>query len=415
MKAKLEIWSLAVLVIAFLLVGSVAQATDLRVLEEQGLECGDEALTNVPGNGGTTPTLDSIPEDGALLIPDSDADVVGMYDPNDGTFLGNLISGFGLFSRPLNAIKGPDGNIYVSDQVADAIFVFDANGQYLSTYADESDGLDNIRGIDFRNDTLFVTTIHPYVAAFAGPHNRISDFITGSGAFDILFLEDGRSLLSSHGSTSSIQLYDVDGSYISQLFSVSFPEQVSIDYQAPGDFLSAAFATGDRIDDFDINGTIFQSWTWQYGRGVFRLGNGNLLTNSSHSSHRGVYEIDPSTGGIVEQENSGSEFRFIEIYKVESTGVDGGVETPRGFSLGQNYPNPFNARTSISFSISQNSEVTVEIYNLIGQRVATPFAGQLAAGNHSVTWDAADFASGVYYYKVSAGDYSNIKMMTLLK
>lgn len=244
-----------------------------------------------------------------LLIPDSTADVVGMYDPFDGTFLGNLITqpppeGF---STPINAVLGPDGNIYVSDQVKDSVFVYDMGGNYLYTYADASDGLNNIRGIDFRGGHLFVTSGDDYVAEFDGPHSRLPDFINdGSDPFDILFLPDGRSLLTDIGG-DNVRLYDTDGTLIQELFSVDFPEQVQFDSLGPGDFLSASFSA-DLIHDFDLDGTIYQTTPWDSGRGVFRLGNGNLLATNG----RGVFEIDPATGAIIEQENSGSA-RFIEL------------------------------------------------------------------------------------------------------
>lgn len=88
---------------------------------------------------------------------------------------------------------------------------------------------------------------------------------------------------------------------------------------------------------------------------------------------------------------------------------------PREFSVSQNYPNPFNAQTNISFSLPRQSDVTIEVYNLLGQKTATIAEGLMPAGHHTVTWDASDVASGIYYYKISAGEYSAVKMMTLLK
>jgi hypothetical protein len=90
--------------------------------------------------------------------------------------------------------------------------------------------------------------------------------------------------------------------------------------------------------------------------------------------------------------------------------VEEGIEgLPKDYSLAQNFPNPFNARTSINFALPQQSEVTIEIFNLLGQKTATLTEGLLPAGTHTVTW------AGVYYYRLSAGDYTAVKMMTLLK
>jgi len=218
-----------------------------------------------------------------LLIPDSTADVVGMYDSYDGTYLGDLIIGSGLFSTPMNAILGPDGNIYVSDQVADSVFVFDTAGNYLYTYADASDGLNNIRGIDFFGGHLFVTSGDDYVAEFDGPHSRLPDFINdGSDPFDILFLNDGSSLVADiQGLTDNVRLYNPDGTLNYELFSVSFPEQIQVDSVLPGAYLNAAFSDG-IITDFELDGTIIQTTPLSSGRGIYRLGNGNLLATDGN-------------------------------------------------------------------------------------------------------------------------------------
>jgi hypothetical protein len=244
-----------------------------------------------------------------LLIPDSTADSVGMYDPYDGTYLGDLIPPFDSFSTPVNAALGPDGYIYVSDQVADSVFRFNMDGSFFDVYADGSDGLNNIRGIDFRGGHVFVTSGDDYVAEFDGPHSRIGNFIEdGSDPFDILFLKDGRSLLADiQGSSDNVRLYNYDGSLAYEIFSVSFPEQIQFDSLGPGAFLNVSFSD-DVVTDFDLDGSIAETTVFDGGRGVFRLGNGNLLvTNGS-----GVFEIEPGTGNVIEQEYAGSG-RFIEF------------------------------------------------------------------------------------------------------
>jgi hypothetical protein len=105
----------------------------------------------------------------------------------------------------------------------------------------------------------------------------------------------------------------------------------------------------------------------------------------------------------------------IDVEVSTSTGIEDESGLPRVYSLAQNFPNPFNARTTISFALPQQSDVKIEVYNLLGQKTATLAEGLLPAGNHTVTWDASDVASGVYYYKLTAGDYTSVKMMTLLK
>ncbi|MBD3233325.1 MAG: T9SS type A sorting domain-containing protein [candidate division Zixibacteria bacterium] len=95
---------------------------------------------------------------------------------------------------------------------------------------------------------------------------------------------------------------------------------------------------------------------------------------------------------------------------------DNAIEnTPSSVSLIGNYPNPFNAQTSISFEIPAASDVKLDIYNIKGQRVSTLVNGRIDAGKHTVSWDASDYSSGVYFYNLSAGDKVVTKRMTLLK
>ena len=99
------------------------------------------------------------------------------------------------------------------------------------------------------------------------------------------------------------------------------------------------------------------------------------------------------------------------------TGIDSGDETtiPYIFSLSQNYPNPFNPITSIQFSIPRTEFVTLKIYNLLGQKVATLVSEKLTPGKYTYTWDASDYASGVYLYRIEAGSFTESKKLLLLK
>ena len=93
---------------------------------------------------------------------------------------------------------------------------------------------------------------------------------------------------------------------------------------------------------------------------------------------------------------------------------------PESFALGQNFPNPFNPTTSISFTLPTASEVSLEVYNVLGQRVKTLVDGPMNAGSHSVMWNATDqngrtVSSGVYLYRIVAGDQTASNKMILLK
>lgn len=93
---------------------------------------------------------------------------------------------------------------------------------------------------------------------------------------------------------------------------------------------------------------------------------------------------------------------------------------PKIFNLRQNYPNPFNPSTTIAFDLPRHSHARLEVYNLLGERVVTLLDRDLPAGGHRVTWNGADSfgrtaASGIYFYRLTAGDYSQTRKMMLMK
>lgn len=88
---------------------------------------------------------------------------------------------------------------------------------------------------------------------------------------------------------------------------------------------------------------------------------------------------------------------------------------PESFFIEQNYPNPFNPSTTISFGLPSASQVTVKVFSMLGQEVATLFDGRKDAGVHTLQFDAANLGSGVYLYRIQAGEVVTIKRMVLAK
>ena len=90
-------------------------------------------------------------------------------------------------------------------------------------------------------------------------------------------------------------------------------------------------------------------------------------------------------------------------------------QIPTEFALYQNYPNPFNANTNIEFRIPKNEFVTLKIFNLLGEEVTTLLSGRLLSGFHSCEFDASDLPSGVYFYRLQAGEFIQIRKALLLR
>ena len=98
------------------------------------------------------------------------------------------------------------------------------------------------------------------------------------------------------------------------------------------------------------------------------------------------------------------------------TGVaDRGNRMPAAYYLKQNYPNPFNPTTTIEYGLAQAGHVKIELYNMLGQKVRTLFEGNLPAGRHVLQLSAADLTSGIYFYRIQAGKFEQMKKLVVMK
>ncbi len=92
-----------------------------------------------------------------------------------------------------------------------------------------------------------------------------------------------------------------------------------------------------------------------------------------------------------------------------------GTEVPSKYALNQNYPNPFNPTTNISYMIPKSSQVSLKVYDIKGQLISTLYEGTQNAGIYLTQFDGSKLASGIYFYKLEAGDYSEVRKMTMIK
>jgi len=124
----------------------------------------------------------------------------------------------------------------------------------------------------------------------------------------------------------------------------------------------------------------------------------NIKYDSGLAPENLIFWIDAITGQFI----SGIEENNIS-------------NSPNKFVLEQNYPNPFNPVTTIGFNLPKSEEVEIKIYNLTGQEIGFIKKGRMLPGKHQVIWNADNLPSGVYFYKISSGKYSDIKKCILLK
>ncbi|HID62226.1 MAG TPA: T9SS type A sorting domain-containing protein [Anaerolineae bacterium] len=130
--------------------------------------------------------------------------------------------------------------------------------------------------------------------------------------------------------------------------------------------------------------------------------------------------------GSLETQGQRSSFQrslsrlFFQEGPVTFVEEDGVIGAPRGYILYQSYPNPFNASTAIEYTLLRSARVSLKVYSLLGQEVATLVEGYQEAGSHRVRWDGLDregrpVSSGTYLYRLQAGGFEETKSMTLLR
>lgn len=106
----------------------------------------------------------------------------------------------------------------------------------------------------------------------------------------------------------------------------------------------------------------------------------------------------------------------VRIYHLDDyVDIDNQSFLPYSTFIKSNYPNPFNTSTTIEYGLKQDEHVTIDIYDILGRKVETLIDTKQQAGSHKITWNADYFSSGVYFYKLQAGDYIETKKMILLK
>jgi hypothetical protein len=159
---------------------------------------------------------------------------------------------------------------------------------------------------------------------------------------------------------------------------------------------------GYRIDRMETKSAIWEDIAFINGNGNSTVSHN--YTYSDKNLNTGIYKYR-----LVQLDISGS----TKIYNLEGEIT---ITKPTNYEISQNYPNPFNPSTLIKYQLPENSDVSLKIYNSIGKEVAQLVNGNVAAGVHEVTFDAAHLSSGVYFYVIRAGNnFVQTRKMILMK
>ncbi|MCF8243042.1 MAG: T9SS type A sorting domain-containing protein [Melioribacteraceae bacterium] len=126
---------------------------------------------------------------------------------------------------------------------------------------------------------------------------------------------------------------------------------------------------------------------------------------------------------VKARDNSSKESLYSEQVSIDGTteylwknsNIDENNKSPKNYSLGNNYPNPFNPSTSIDYAIPKSGHVILNVVNILGETVMSLVNRNQEAGYYTVNFNSANLASGVYFYKIQAGNYTSVKKMLLIK
>ncbi|MGH7601620.1 MAG: T9SS type A sorting domain-containing protein, partial [bacterium] len=167
---------------------------------------------------------------------------------------------------------------------------------------------------------------------------------------------------------------------------------------------------GDHDATLVLNGS-GNTFLYQAYLGRVRFAANNAIEVFVDDAAVRVGTSNTSVGDVARTWYDGLSFARVD----NAVGIAENESLPLAFSLSQNYPNPFNPATTITFTLPKNTHVNLKVYNLLGREVAALINHKMPAGTHQVIWDAQNAPSGVYFYKMTAGTFSKISKMTLLR
>ena len=242
------------------------------------------------------------------------------------------------------------------------------SGRYMTQYSPAGQGTSG-----YANANLVVDD---------GGHPIMSGVTTGTEYFDYNYPLQGNTHMVQHW----------DNGYNGCVVNTDFPQCVAInDYFG----MTSAMWTGD-VGTMMVNAVLYAA------------GNAVGIWGGDLNGEMAQYLLVPSK--VQSSMKVANTSRPATEVIAERNGI-----IPSQFGLADAHPNPFNAQTNITFGMPTAGNVNLDIFNLMGQKVATLVNGNMEAGQHTVTWDAANFSSGIYFYKLTAGENTVTKRMALLK
>jgi hypothetical protein len=371
---------------------------ELKVAENYGFEMTTEALDSFYGaiENGVMPTGAEV----AAFFPDTYTPFTinqqRMYDAGgienitgDDDLSGKLWVGFGATDKEL---------VFYAEIQDDILVPALSNGTRDTGGAWNYDNYEVGIG-NYSPESFIIGSTKPVIPSPAGSVGDDPDYQFRIGFFDNgegPFVHDSWTLNGEVPFSQTIIDTSVAGQY--RMLTILNTTYLTVDgADTPNEAFD--FPTGDQVKTYPFNYTINDADATRARESQATWG---PRTNSNWYNTPSQWEVIALVG------------KDAPVYT--PTSVEDEEVLPKQVVLNQNYPNPFNPTTTISFTLPATSNVTLEVFNMLGQRVSTLAVNKtMAAGQHSVAFDAANMPSGMYLYRLSTGNFTSTKKMMLLK
>ena len=335
------------------------------------------------------------------LDGDGDFDVLSASSSDDKIAWYENTDGFGTF--------GPQQVITTSAVYAQSVYTADLDGDgdfdvlSASMYDDKIAWYENTDGAGNFGPQQVITTSADGVCSVH------SSDLDGDGDFDVLSASSGDDKIAWYENT------DGTGTFGPQQVittSVDYAQSVyTADLDGDGD-MDVLSASASRTYSYDDK----IAW-YENTDGVGTFGSQQVITTSVDGA-RSVYSADLDGDGDMDVLSASELDDKIAWYKnlLVETGIDNKQNSlPQNFQLSQNFPNPFNPETTIRFDIKERCSVRLNVFDVQGRQVATIANGAYLPGSYEVTFDGSDLPSGIYFYRLQAGQFTEVRKMILLE
>jgi photosystem II stability/assembly factor-like uncharacterized protein len=335
------------------------------------------------------------------VIDDQLAYAGGTQAGGSSLFLKTTNSGLNWIDLNIGVLTGIDAMYFVdanTGYVGDALF----NGLYITTDGGMS-WLQRQNGLTVLPRTLFFLNSD---TGFCGGSNKIFKTTNAGLNWFLLYTFESPTL---GNFPNSIQFLDNETGFVSLN---SNTVGVTMNGGKNWSFSHPNIIGSEEIPDiYFLN--VVTGWAGSdIGRRIYRSTNGgyNWTIQTDSAGSMSIHMYDSLLGwsggryGIAKTTNGG--LTFISSI---------GSEIPYSYKLYQNYPNPFNPITTIRFEVSLLSEIKLNVFNILGQKVAVLVDQKLSPGGYEYTWNASNFSSGIYFYTLEAEGFKDTKKLVLLK